>query len=66
MVNQKAVNMRSCGKLKAVFLFTNGKTSWMLTGAVSLETVLWAPRTTVKLDAFEGFSNIMHTDLCDI
>ena len=27
-------------KLKVVFLFTNGKMAWMLTGAVSLETVL--------------------------
>ena len=27
-------------KLKAVFLFTNGKVSWMLNGAVSLETVV--------------------------
>ena len=27
-------------KLKAVFLFRNGKMSWILTGAVSLETVL--------------------------
>ena len=24
----------------------------------------WAPRTTVKLDGFEGFSNITHTDRC--
>ena len=40
--------------------------SWMLTGAVSLETVLLGTRTTVKLDGFSGFSNITHTDLCDI
>ena len=26
----------------------------------------WAPRSTVKIDGFEGFSNIMHTDRCGI
>ena len=26
----------------------------------------WAPRTTVKLDGFEGFSNITSTGRCDI
>ena len=27
----------------------------------------WAPRTSsVKIDGFEGFSNITHADLCDI
>ena len=25
-----------------------------------------ASKTTVKLDGFEGFSNITHTDRCDI
>ena len=25
-----------------------------------------ASRTTVKIDEFEDFSNIMHTDRCDI
>ena len=27
-------------KIEGFFLFTNGKMSWMLTGAISLETVL--------------------------
>ena len=35
-------------------------------GAVSLETVLLGTRETVKIDGFEGISNIAHTDRCDI
>ena len=38
------------------------KMSWMLTGAVSMETVFWAPRVNVKIDGSEGFSNITHPD----
>ena len=47
-------------KLKAVFLFTNGKMSWMLTGAVSLETFLLGTQDIVKMYGFESFSNIIH------
>ena len=35
-------------------------------GAVSLETVLLGTRTTIKIDGFESFSNIAHTDQCNI
>ena len=44
----------------AVFIFTNGKMSWMLMGAVSLETVLLGIQDIVKMDGFESFSNIIH------
>ena len=30
------------------------------------DSSFWAPRTTVTLDEFGGFSNITHTDRCDI
>ena len=49
------------------FLFTNGKMSWKLTGAACLETVLLGTgASSVKIDGFEGFSNITHADLCDM
>ena len=48
-------------------VFINGEMSSMLTGAVSMETVLLGTRTSsVKIDGFEGFSIISHADLCDI
>ena len=54
-------------KLKTVFLFTNGKMSWKLEGAACLETVLLGTgASSVKIDGFEGFSNITHADLCDM
>ena len=34
--------------------------SWMLTGAVSLETVLLGTKDIVKMRGFESFSNIKH------
>ena len=42
--------------------------SLMLTGAVSLETVLLGTRANVKKDGFESFSNITHLvwGRCDI
>ena len=34
--------------------------TWMLTGAVSLETVLLGTQDNCKKDGFESFSNIIH------
>ena len=34
--------------------------SWMLTGAVSLETVLLGTQDIVEMYGFESFSNIIH------
>ena len=34
--------------------------SWILTGAVFLETVLLDTQNIVKMDGFESFSNIIH------
>ena len=53
-------------KLKAVFLFTNGKCLWCSWELSPLRGLFWVPKTTVKIDGFEGFLNIMHTDRCDI
>ena len=50
-------------QIKVVFLFTNGKMSWMLTGAVSLETVLLGTQDKCKMGGSESFSNIIHIDL---
>ena len=48
-------------QIEGVFLFANGKMSWLITRGVSLEMVFWAPRTNVKMDGFESFSNITRT-----
>ena len=54
------INSPVC-QIEGVFLFTNGKMSWMLTGAVSLETVLLGTQEQiVKMDGFESSSNIIH------
>ena len=54
-------------QIEGSFLFTNGKMSWIIMGAVSLETVLLGIQDIVKMYGFESFSNIIHiVDHCDV
>ena len=55
-------------RLKADFLFTNEKMPWMLTGAVSLETVLLGTQDKCLKWMDLGVSPTLHTlfDQCDI
>ena len=54
-------------KLKEVFLFTNGKVSWMLKGAVSLETVVLSIQDKMLKWMFFRVSQVLYTlfNQCD-